>query len=296
MINLLLEAIGFGIVSASITAIGAMGFTLQFGLTNVFNIAYGAVMTLGAFAAYLVNATGVNPWWGVVAGCAAGAVSTLIIGKGVFPPFARRGLGLLEIVMLTLGLTLIIQYGVNALSRGKLYQFYFPTGKSVALGPVVLTSTELIIIAIGAGVFVAITLLLRLTRLGKALRAMSVEPRLARACGIPTGRIVNVTWLLSGLLAGLAGVTYIMNSLTVDSYVGSDFLAPVLAAAILGRAGSPGGAVIASLLVGLATEIVSALGGSAYSTAAGFAILLIVLVTRPSGVISEVAQKLEITV
>lgn len=296
MRDLFVQAIGFGIVTASITAIGAMGFTIQFGLTNVLNIAYGITMTLGAYAALVVNDTGANPWLGVLAACVVGAAVTIAIGKGVFPFYARRGLGLVQIVMLTLGLSLIIQFAVAAVSQGGLYQFSFPSGSSLHIGPAVLTTTQVIIVAIAAGCYGSLTALLRLTRLGKALRAMSVEPRLARACGIPTSRIVNFTWLLSGLLAGLAGVVYTMNTLSVNSYIGNDFLAPVLAAAILGGAGSPGGAVVASLMIGLTTEIVSAFGGSAYSTAAGFAILLLVLLTRPQNLIGEVARKVEITV
>jgi branched-subunit amino acid ABC-type transport system permease component len=294
--QLLIQAIGFGIVTASITAIGAMGFTIQFGLTNVFNIAYGVVMTLAAYAAYMVNATGTNPWLGVVAACATGAVATVLIGKGIFPFYARRGLNLTQIVMLTLGLTLFIQYGIAAVSHGNLYQFSFPVGSQVHIGPAVLTTTEIIIIIIGICTYAALTALLRFTRLGKALRAMSVEPRLARACGIPTGTIINVTWLLSGLLAGLAGVTYVMNTLSVNSSLGNDFLAPVLAAAIIGGAGSPGGAVVASLFIGMATEIVSALGGSAYSQVAGFAILLLVLLARPQKVMGQITKKAEVTV
>lgn len=294
--QLLLQSIGFGLVTASITAIGAMGFTIQFGLTNVLNIAYGVVMTLAAYAAYVVNATGTNPWLGVITACAGGAVATLALGKGVFPYFVRRGLGLVQIIMLTLGISLVIQYAIAAITHGNLYQFSFPSGAQVHIGPAVLTTTEITIVFIGLVTYVALTALLRFTRLGKALRAMSVEPRLARACGIPTGTIVNVTWLLSGLLAGLAGVAYVMNTLSVNSYLGNDFLAPVLAAAILGGAGSPGGAVVASLLIGMATEIVSAFGGSAYSQVAGFAILLLVLVSRPQNVMGEISKKLEVTV
>lgn len=296
--NTFIQAIGFGLVTASIVAIGAMGFTLQFGLTNILNLAYGVIMTLGAIAGYVTdNVSGMNPWVGVVAGSLAGAVATLLIGKGFFPFFVRRGIGLLQVVMLTLGLTLVVQYSIQAIDRGNLYQFSsFPTGRLVHFGAIVLTATELVFIAIAVGLYAAIAALLHLTRLGKALRAMSVEPSLAKACGIPTGRIVNVTWLLSGGLAGLAGVAYVVNTNTVDSYAGSDFLAPVLAAAILGQSGSPGGAVLASLLVGFATELVSAYGGSAYSTVAGFGVLLVVLIAKPGNVMSELTKKVEFTV
>jgi branched-subunit amino acid ABC-type transport system permease component len=151
-------------------------------------------------------------------------------------------------------------------------------------------------VAVAVAVYTGLELLLRRTRLGKALRAMADQPRLARTCGIPTGKIVNVVWLLSGALAGLAGLAYVINSLTIDASVGTTFLPLVLAAAILGKAGSTRGAVVAALLLGLVTEEVSAWGGAPYASVAGFGILAIVLATRPAALAGQAAGKTEITV
>jgi branched-chain amino acid transport system permease protein/neutral amino acid transport system permease protein len=125
---------------------------------------------------------------------------------------------------------------------------------------------------------------------------MADEPRLARTCGIPTRKIVNVVWLVSGALAGLAGLAYVINSLTIDASVGTSFLPLVLAAAILGKAGSTRGAVLAALLLGLVTEEVGAVGGAAYATVAAFGILAVVLATRPAALAGQAATKAEITV
>jgi branched-chain amino acid transport system permease protein len=191
---------------------------------------------------------------------------------------------------------LILQFGIDAASREQIYRFSFPQGASLHAGWFTFTVTQLILVAAALAVFFALEYLLRRTRLGKALRAMAVEPRLARTCGIPTGKIVNVVWLLSGALAGLAGLAYVANSLTIDSSVGTAFLPLVLAAAILGKAGSTRGAVLAALLLGLVTEEVGAVGGAEYSTVAGFGILAIVLITRPAALAGQVAAKAEITV
>jgi branched-subunit amino acid ABC-type transport system permease component len=199
-------------------------------------------------------------------------------------------------VMVTLAVNLILQFGIDAASREQIYRFSFPQGTSVHAGWFTFTVTQLILVAVAAGVFGGLEFLLRRTRLGKALRAMAVEPRLARTCGIPTGKIVNVVWLLSGALAGLAGLAYVINSLTIDASVGINFLPLVLAAAILGKAGSTRGAVLAALLLGLVTEEVGALGGAEYSTVAGFGILAIVLITRPAALAGQATAKIEITV
>jgi branched-chain amino acid transport system permease protein/neutral amino acid transport system permease protein len=293
---LIVQALGFGVVTAALIAIGAMGFTLQFGLTNVLNISYGGVMTVGAFAAFIGEELHLPVLLGVVLAPLSGALLTWALGRTLFAFYARRGAGLFQMVMVTLAVNLILQFGIDAASREQIYRFSFPQGASLRAGWFTFTVTQLVLVAVALAVFVALEFLLRRTRLGKALRAMAVEPRLARTCGIPTGKIVNVVWLLSGALAGLAGLAYVANSLTINASVGTTFLPLVLAAAILGKAGSTRGAVLAALLLGLVTEEVGALGGSEYSTVAGFGILAIVLITRPAALAGQVTAKAEITV
>lgn len=289
------SSVGFGVVLASIIAIAAMGFTVQFGLTNVLNLSFGAVMTVAAFAAYLANSHGVGGWSALLVGGAAGALLTLILGRGVFKAYSRRGAQLFEMMMVTLGLGLIINYAIQAVSHNNVYQYNVLPSPALHIGSIIITRTQLIIVVIAAVVLVGLQALLRLTKVGKALRAMAADPDLARACGIRTGRIVVITWLLSGFLCGMAGVVYIINSQSVGYTTGELFLPLVIAAAILGGAGSPGGAVVASLLMGIVTEAVSAFGGSAYSTVAGFAILIIVLLSRPSAVRGGQAENTQLT-
>lgn len=293
--SVIVESIGFGIVTASIIAIGAMGFSLQFGLTNVFNIAYGTVLTLGAFAAYLAEQFGILGWWDVLIGAGVGIIATYAIGRGVLSWFARRKCGLFELITVSLAVELIVQYGIDAVDREQLFNYSFSQGRSLHFLGMIFTVTELEIIALAIGAFLLLEGLLRFTKIGKALRAFAEEPRLARACGIRTSRIVNVTWIVSGALAGIAGVVYVINSLTVSAFTGTDFLPLLLAAAILGRAGSVAGAVAASLAIGIVSELVSAVGGSGYSTIAGFGILVLVLIARPGGVTSGLALKTEAT-
>lgn len=293
--ELAVQAVGFGVVTAALIAIGAIGFTLQFGLTNVLNISYGGVMTAGAFAALIAEELHLPVAIAVVCAIAAGALLTWLLGRTLFAFYARRGAGLFEMVMVTLAVGLILQYGIDAAAREQIYRFSFPQGASLHWGGFTATVAQVALVGVAAAVFAGIELLLRRTRLGRALRAMADQPRLARTCGIPTGKIVNVVWLLSGALAGLAGLAYVINSLTIDSSVGTEFLPLVLAAAILGKAGSIRGAVLAALLLGLVTEEVSALGGAAYATVAGFGILAIVLATRPAALAGQAAEKAEIT-
>ncbi|HET9091015.1 MAG TPA: branched-chain amino acid ABC transporter permease [Acidimicrobiales bacterium] len=291
MFDTLLSAVAFGVVLASIIAIAAMGFTIQFGLTNVLNLTYGGVMTVGGYAAYLAVSHGVSAWWGLPLGAAAGSITTLALGHGLLRRFAARGSKVFEMMMVTLGLGLVVDYTLQAVTHNNISQFTVLQSAPIHLGSVIVTPTQVIVTAIGLGIFLGLEALLRLTRIGKALRAMAADPALARACGIKTRRVVIFTWLLSGALCGLAGVVYIINSQSIGYTSGELFLPLVIAAAILGGAGSPSGAVLASLLMGIVTQVVSAYGNASYSTAAGFGLLVIVLLTRPGAVLTKGANE-----
>lgn len=280
--TLFIQALGFGVTTGSIIALGAMGFTLQFGLTNIFNLSYGAVMTMAAFAALGLQATGISPWFDLAVAPAAGAVATMIVGRYVFGFFARRGLRLVEMVMITLAMQLVLTYGTDAADHEQIFPFAFPQGASYHLGPVTFSATQLVVLVLATTCFTGLQALLHRTRLGKSLRATAEEPNLARTCGIRTRRVVTIAWLLSGLLAGLAGLAYAINSFTVDAFSGTNFLPLVLAAAMLGRAGSISGAFVAAFAMGAVSEVVSAFGGSSYSTIAAFSVLIVVLIARAS--------------
>ena len=127
-------------------------------------------------------------------------------------------------MMVTLGLSLIINYTVQAVSHNNVYQYNVLQSTALHIGSILITSTQVIIIVIAAVVLVSLQALLRLTKVGKALRAMAADPDLARSCGIRTGRIVVLTWLLSGFLCGVAGVVYIINSQSIGYTTGQLFL------------------------------------------------------------------------
>jgi branched-chain amino acid transport system permease protein/neutral amino acid transport system permease protein len=294
--SLILQSIGFGLVTAAIISIGAMGFTLQFGVTNILNISYGNILTVGAFAALIAQRDHLGLVLTVVAAPLAGALVTFVLARIVFGLFARRHASSFDLIMVTLASSLIIQYSIDAAAQGQEFAFTFPAGRTLHAGPFVFTTLSLALMGTAVVLLALLMSMLHYTRMGKALRALSTDPQLARACGVPMRRILNLTWMVTGALAGLAGLVYVTNNLTVSASGGLDFLVLVVAAALLGGAGSPMGAMIASLVVGISTEVVAAIGGSYYSQAAGLGILAIVLIARPSSRTWGGAQRDEVTV
>jgi len=102
-----LHAIGFGIVTAAVMALAAVGFTVQFGVTNILNLAYGDVMTASAFVAYVTYSAGLNPWWGMVFGGLFGAVFSVLLNRLLYTPFIRRGARLFTMIIVTIAVSLI---------------------------------------------------------------------------------------------------------------------------------------------------------------------------------------------
>ncbi len=289
-----LHAIGFGIVTAAVMALAAVGFTVQFGVTNILNLAYGDVMTAAAFVAYLTYSAGLNPWWGMVFGGLFGAVFSVLLNRFLYRPFIRRGAKLFTMIIVTIAVSLMLQNGLQAIFGTESSSAGISAGATVRVLGMVFTTSQLIVIAIAAVALAALHGLLRYTRLGKAMRATASDPELARNCGVPTRRVIDGAWLLSGLLCGLAGVALVTELGSFDSTTGSAFLVPVIAAAVLGGVGQPYGAMLGALVVGLASALEATYFDPTYTDVVAFGVLIAVLLLRPQGIFAEVASQKEV--
>jgi branched-chain amino acid transport system permease protein/neutral amino acid transport system permease protein len=292
--SVLVASIGFGLISTSILAIAAVGFTLQFGVTNVFNLAYGSVMTGAAYAAYVANQFGVDIWVSMVLGGLFGAALSLLINRGLYTPFARHGLGLAGIIQVTLALGLILENGLQAIFGPSYHSYQMSQGPSFHFGSMVFTAVQVGIMGIALASMIGVHALLAHTKLGKAMRATAADAPLARSCGIRTEFVTDIAWLLSGLLCGIAGVILVMDLQSFTSTTGSNFLVPVLAAAVLGGIGQPYGAMLGALIIGMVSEVAAAVTLPQYKEVIAFVILLVVLLFRPRGILAEVASLKEV--
>jgi branched-chain amino acid transport system permease protein/neutral amino acid transport system permease protein len=292
--NTIAPAIGFGLITASILAVAAVGFTLQFGVTNILNLAYGDVMAATAFVGYLLTRSGVNIWVALLAGALFGAAFSVALNRALYTPFVRHGTGLFGMIILTIAVSLIIQNGLQAIFGASFFSLRMSQGRSYHLGSLVFTSAQLGIIAIAVVAMLAVHLLLSRTKLGKAMRATATDPELARSCGIATDRVIDATWALSGALCGIAGIALVMNITSFTSTTGGASLIPIVAAAVLGGVGQPYGAMLGALVIGVTSEVAATLFSPQYKQTAAFLILIVVLLIRPQGILSEVATQKEV--
>jgi len=286
-VSLFLASIGFGLVTASVLAIASVGFTLQFGVTDVLNLAYGAIMILGAFLAYLLNENGISVWLGILVAMAACSVVSVLLNGVVYTPFQRRGASPITMVIVSLGMTLIIEFGVAAVAGGVPVSYIMGNGPTFAAAGLTLTGVQLVIMALAVVSMAGVHVLLRYTKLGKAMRATAANRTLARNCGIRTGRVITVTWALTGALCGLAGTVFAIDAGSFNATSTDVFLVLILAAVFLGGPGQPYGAMLGALVIGLATEVSAVFIPADYKYVIAFVALLIMLGVRPTGLLGE---------
>ena len=294
--TLFMELVGFGIVSAAILAIASVGFTLQYGVTNVLNLAYGAIMTVGALIAYLVNQTGASIWIALVAGGTSAALASVFLSRAVFEPFTRRGLRLFGMVIVAIALDLVIGNLLLIVAGPNQFSYTAAAGSSYHALGMIFTTQQLAVIGIAVVAMVAVRVLLQWTRLGRAMRATAADEQLAKACGVNTRLVKDAAWLVSGTLCGVAGVVLGLSVVSWTVSTGDSLLITIVAAAVVGGIGQPYGAIIGALLIGVSTSLVGGYLNAAYTDVTAFVILVLFLVFRPAGIFSGVVRRRDVVV
>ncbi len=285
-VSMIIMGLGFGLITASVLALASVGLTLQFGVTNFVNFAYGEMLTIGAYLAYVFNRVfSMNIWLAMLFAALLTAIISVLINLFVIQPFAKRKAPLIILLVVTIGLSLFLENGVQAIWGPSFKQYTTEPGASLHFGPLIFTQQQLVIIAISIVVLIGIHFMLKYSKIGKAMRAMSDNMELARVSGVPTKKITNFAWLISGFMAGLAGVVLAINVNNFTPALGSMFLFVIFAAVILGGIGRPYGAMLGALIIGVAMEVSATFMDSAYKTVIAFAILVLLLLFKPEGIL-----------
>ena len=293
------QAIVDGVINGALIGLGAVGVTLTYSILRFANFAHGEFVTFGAYAALAI----------------AASLSALVAGFGdeigplaISPALIAAALAAMA---LTAGLALALDRLLFARLRGKSEAISFVMGSfgaSMAIRAAIefaftsrpayfsrdlqiarpigfglkATPDQLALIAVAAVLLAAVHLMLSRTQVGRAMRAVSENPPLARAAGVDVEATIRFVWALGGALASAAGV---MLGLLVQirPFMGFDLLLPLFAAAILGGIGSVPGAFAGALVIGLGEALAVELAGAEWRAAVAFLALIAVLLIRPSG-------------
>jgi neutral amino acid transport system permease protein len=280
----------------------AVGMTLVFAAVRFANIAQVEFGTLGAYGTLLVGSViGGGP---LLLHAALSIVGVGLIAVGLYHVVFKRLLTRSPATAMigSLALSILIRALIQTITGPQPKELDLPLERAIDIGGALVTPSQVRIVVIGAVVLAAVMAILRLTPLGRAIRAVSANPDLAAAAGINVGRVIDVVWLVAGVLGALGGVFLAIDN-QVSLEMGFQLLLPVFAIALLGGFGSPGGAILASYVLALAESLVlridfgellggaSALLDSSYRPAVGFVLLLLVLLFRPQGLFGTEARR-----
>lgn len=309
-IQLLVLSLLNGLAIGSAYAIFALGYTLVFSILRVINFAHGAVFTLGAYFTYVLTgsrfgfngllANGAAPFSlpfpvAMILGGVLAGVCGIFVEAVAFRPLRKRGADPLLSLVSSLGVAIAIVNLIQFLVGAEPYSYPAnPFGQippAINFGmvgdrPILVRTVQVITFVVSIVIVILLTYLINRTKMGKALQAVAEDPVTASLLGINPNRLILYTFFLSGLLGGIAGTLVGVNVSITGPYFGISFGLKGLAVIVLGGLGDVPGAVIGGLVLGLAEAFVPSqfIG---YKDAVAFAILFIVLLIRPQGILGR---------
>ena len=271
-----------GIAIGSILALAAIGLTLTYGILKLSNFAHGDFMTLGAYLTWLTNKTGLNIWLSMLVGAIVTIVAMLIAEYLLWKPMRDRRASDTTLIIISIGLALFVRNGILLLYGGRNQQYQLPIVRALEFGDLRIAYYRLIVVGLSIAAIIALHIILKNTKIGKAMRAVADNIDLARVSGINVERVVLWTWIVTGTLTALAGAMYGLITV-VRPNMGWFLILPMFASVILGGIGNVYGAIAGAYIIGIAQELSVPLLGSEYKLAVALAIMIVILLVRPQG-------------
>ena len=280
----LINGLNFGLL----LALAAMGASLIYGTTGLSNFAHGEMVTWGALMALFLTSIGWLPFWvGMIVAVIMGGVLGLALDAGLWRPLRRRGLGVVQLMIVSIGLSLALRYTYQYFIGGKTYQLPGASPAPIQFGPITLSYIDLISMGVSIVVILAVAYFLLGTRIGKATRAISDNPQLASASGINVDRVVRIVWILAGVLAALSGILWAYFRPGVKWDMGTQMLLLIFAAITLGGLGTAFGALLGAIIVGIVVEVSTLWIPSDLKYAGALVVLILILLVRPQGLLGR---------
>jgi len=284
-----------GLTRGSIYALIALGYTMVYGIIELINFAHGEIYMLGAFTALIVS--GIMTLYGY-AGMSVFFTAMLIavlyasaygftLEKIAYKPL--RNAPRLSPLISAIGMSIFLQNYVMLAQTSDFMPFpsLIPDFECLAWIDYMIGGPELVILITTVIVMIGLTVLIKYTRIGKAMRATAQDKKMAMLVGIDINRMISITFVIGSALAAIAGVLIASHIGQINFYIG--FIAGIKAftAAVLGGIGSVPGAVLGGLILGLTESFATGYVSSDYEDVFAFALLVLILIVRPSGLIGR---------
>ena len=291
LLSTLVSQVINGLQSGSIYALVALGYSMVYGIILLLNFAHGDIIMVGAYAAWMCMVNfHLHPVVSILVAILASTLLGVIIEKVAYAPL--RSAPRLSLLITAIGVSFLLENGAQLIFGAGAKDMsasmaMFTTGPSITLGSATLSFPALLTIVVSLISMAALTFLVQKTKLGKAMRAVSEDMGAAQLMGISLNSTISFTFLLGSALAGIGAILYLCAYPQVNPTMGSMLGLKAFVAAVLGGIGSIPGAMVGGFVIGLAEALVSAVGLSVWKDGVVFAILIVVLLVKPSGLLGH---------
>jgi len=279
----------YGINFGLMLGLAAVGLSLVYGTTGLSNFAHGEMVTFGAVFALLFAVILQWPLWlAIPLAVTISAGTGWLMDVGLWRPVRKRGLGIVQLMIVSIGLSLALRYIIQFFVGGGTEQLPgFDAPKIALFGAVSLSATDLMSMGLSIVVIGGFAFWLLKTKTGKATRAISDNPDLAAASGIDVDGVIRIVWVMAAAMAGLAGVLWAYFRPGIKWDMGTQILLLIFAAVVLGGLGTAFGALVGALVVGILIETSSLLIPADLKYVGALVILILVLLVRPQGLLGK---------
>lgn len=275
-----------GLQTGSVYALVALGYSMVYGIILLLNFAHGDIIMIGAYTAfYAMTAFHLHPIFSVVLEVITSTLLGVVIEKVAYTPL--RSAPRLSLLITAIGISFLLENGAQLLFGADTKSMDTLVPGNVTFGPVTVSYTAILTIIVAVIAMVALTLLVQKTKLGKAMRAVSEDMGAAQLMGISLNKTISFTFAVGSALAGIGSVLYLCAYSQASPTMGSMLGLKAFVAAVLGGIGSIPGAMIGGFAIGLLEALVAAVGLSVWKDAVVFAILIVVLLVKPSGIMGH---------
>ena len=284
--SLVIAQIINGLQSGSIYALVALGYSMVYGIILLLNFAHGDIIMAGAYMTfYAITSFHLHPLLSVVLAVAVSTLLGVVIEKVAYTPL--RSAPRLSLLITAIGVSFLLENGAQLLFGADTKSMDIMVSGNLTLGSVNISLAALITIVVSVVAMIALTFLVQRTKLGKAMRAVSEDKGAAQLMGINLNRTISFTFAVGSALAGIGSVLYLCAYPQASPTMGSMLGLKAFVAAVLGGIGSIPGAMIGGFAIGLAEALVSAAGLSVWKDGVVFAILIVVLLVKPTGILGH---------
>ncbi|MCI7677776.1 MAG: branched-chain amino acid ABC transporter permease [Streptococcus orisratti] len=283
----MLQQLVNGLILGSVYALLALGYTMVYGIIKLINFAHGDIYMMGAFIGYyLINTYHMNFFIALILTMVLTAILGMVIEFLAYRPL--RHSTRIAALITAIGVSFLLEYGMVYLVGADIRAF--PQALETVkynLGPVSVTNVQLTILGVSIFLMLALQFIVQKTKMGKAMRAVSVDSDAAELMGINVNSTISFTFALGSALAGAAGVLIGLYYNSIDPLMGMTPGIKAFVAAVLGGIGIIPGAALGGFIIGLLETFSISIGVSSYKDAVVYAILIIILLVRPAGILGK---------